>query len=115
MFAKLTFFLLYLQIFKPMKSIRYSSYAGATFTIIFYLGVVIFNLICTVPSPGQSWQEATQRKSFAYVTDATVGIAAVGLVLDVVILLLPIHGVMRLQMSGKRKIGVIAVFLTGLL
>ena len=113
MFAKVTFFLLYLQIFYPMTWLRYTSYAGATFTILFYIGATIFNLVCTAPAPGESWQQVTQRYSFNYTVSATVGLACVGLVLDVIILLLPIAGVLKLQISGRRKIGVISVFLTG--
>ena len=113
MFAKLTFFLLYLQIFHPIKWLRYSSYAGALFTVIFYIGITIFNLACTAPAPGESWQQVTQRPSFNDTVSATVGIACVGLALDVTILLLPIAGVVRLQMSRKRKIGVLSVFMTG--
>lgn len=113
MCAKLTFFLLYLQIFHPIQWLRYSSYAGVIFTVIFYVGVIIFNLVCTAPAPGESWQQVTQRRIFNDTVEATVGIACVGLVLDVVILLLPIAGVVKLRISMKRKIGVLSVFMTG--
>ena len=114
-FAKITFFLLYLQIFRPMLWLRYCSYLGILFTSLFYLAIIIFTLVLTVPAPGQSWQEASRGSSYKAVLKATVWIASVGLVLDVIIFVLPIIGVQQLQLSRKRKIGVIAVFLTRLL
>ena len=42
-----------------------------------------------------------------------MGIACVGFVLDFIILVLPIAAVQQLQLLRKRKIGVMAVFLTG--
>ena len=96
-----------------MAWIRYTSYAGATFTVLFYTGLIISTLTLTAPAPNQSWQEASQRPGHDAVLRATVGLACVGLVLDIFILLLPIAGVSRLQLSGKRKIGVVAVFMTG--
>ena len=96
-----------------MTWLRYTSYAGATFTVLFYTALIIFTLILTAPAPNQSWQEASQRPGHDAVLRATVWIACVGLVLDIAILLLPIAGVSRLQLSRQRKIGVIAVFMTG--
>lgn len=96
-----------------MKWLRYSAYAGAVFTVLFYSSLIIFTLALTAPAPHQSWQEASQRPGHQRVLQATVGLASVGLVLDIIILLLPIAGVSRLQLSRKRKIGVIAVFMTG--
>lgn len=113
MFPKLTFFLLYLQLFRPIVWLRYASYVGATFTVLFYTALIIYTLAVTTPAPKQSWQEASQRPAQKAVLRPTVGLACVGLVLDIFILVLPITGVSRLQLSRKRKIGVISVFLTG--
>lgn len=96
-----------------MLWLRYTSYAGATFTVLFYTALIIFTLALTAPDPKESWQQASQRPGHNAVLKATVGIACVGLALDIFILLLPIAGVSRLQLSRKRKIGVMAVFLTG--
>ena len=109
----MTFFLLYIQLFSPMRWLRYSSYAGATFTALFYTAIVIWTLAVTSPAPGESWQKAAP-KGHKTLRD-TVWIASVGLVLDVYILLLPITGVSQLQMSRRRKLGVMMVFSTGLM
>lgn len=115
MLAKLTFFLLYIQMFRPMKWLRYSCYAGATFTVLFYAAMLILNLAVTAPGPKQSWQQAIQRPGHNIILWAAPWVAGVGLVLDVFILILPIAGVSRLQLSRKRKFGVIAMFLTGVM
>ena len=96
-----------------MKWLRYGSYAGATFTALFYAAIVIWVLSITSPAPGETWQKAT-HDSQGMLSEA-VWIACVGLVLDVYILLLPIAGVNQLQMARKRKVGIFAVFSTGLL
>ena len=109
----MTFFLLYIQLFRPMRWLRYSAYAGAIFTALFYTAIVVWTIAVTSPAPGQSWQSAASKG--AKTLPDTVWIASVGLVLDIYILLLPIAGVSQLQMSRKRKVGVITVFSTGLM
>ena len=96
-----------------MKWLRYSSYAGATFTALFYAVLVVLTLSVTSPAPGETWQKAAHGNQG--MLPEAVRIACVGLVLDIYILLLPIAGVKQLQMSRKRKLGIIAVFSTGLL
>ena len=113
MLAKLTFFLLYIQLFRPMAWLRYTCYGGAAFTVSFYTALLIFTLVEVAPRPHESWQEAALRPGQQTVLKPTVGFACVGLVLDIFILILPIAGVQRLQLSRKRKIGVIAIFMTG--
>ena len=96
-----------------MKWLRYSSYAGATFAVLFYAVVVIYTISVAAPAPGEAWQKAGDRS--LQLLPHAVWIACVGLVLDIYILILPVAGVNQLQMSRKRKVGVIAVFSTGLL
>ena len=96
-----------------MKWLRYSSYAGVTFTALFYAAIDVWVLSVTSPAPGETWQKAAQENQ--RMLPEAVWIACVGLVLDIYILLLPIAGMKQLQMSRKRKLGIIAVFSTGLL
>ena len=96
-----------------MKWLRYSSYAGATFTALFYAAIVIWVLSVISPAPGETWQDTTHENQ--RMIPEAVWIACVGLVLDIYILLLPIAGVKQLHMSRKRKLSIIAVFSTGLL
>lgn len=96
-----------------MKWLRYSSYTGVTFTALFYAALVIWVLSITSPTAGETWQKVAHENQ--RMVPEAVWIACVGLVLDIYILVLPIAGVKQLQMSRKRKLGIIAVFSTGLL
>ena len=98
-----------------MKWLRYSSYAGATFTVLFYASILIATFAFTVPTPGETLQQTVQSPRQARTVPLTIPIAAISLVLDVYILVLPIAGVSKLQLPIRRKLGVIAVFFTGVM
>lgn len=106
---------MYIQIFRPFKWLRYSSYAGAIITVLFYFSILVATLTFTVPSPGQTLAEHQQTPREAKATQVTIPVGSVGLAIDVFILILPIVGVSKLQLPLRRKIGVMAVFLTGLM
>ena len=111
--AKLTFFLLYIQIFRPLKWLRYSCYAGITFTILLYTATLAATLALTAPGPGQTLQQTIQSSRQRKSINMTIYAGSFSLALDIYILVLPTAGVSKLQMPLRRKIGVIAVFLTG--
>ena len=114
-FAKLSFFLLYIQLFRPMKWLRYCSYAGATVNVLFYASVLIATFAFTVPGPGQTLQQVVQSPREARARTLPIPVASMSLVLDVYILILPVAGVSQLQLPIRRKVGVIAVFFTGVM
>ena len=98
-----------------MKWLRYSSYAGATVNVLFYLSTLVASLAFLVPAAGQSLQQALLGPREARAIAMSVPIASMNLVLDVFILVLPLLGISKLQLPPKRKIGVAAVFFTGFL
>jgi hypothetical protein len=71
--------------------------------------------ICTPISAG--WRNPLTRKlhcrqdEFYYLYN--IGLYSSGLGMDIILLLLPIYPVMRLQMSLKRKLGAIVMFMLG--
>ena len=113
-FAKLSFFLLYIELFRPMKWLRYCSYAGAVVNVLYYFSILVATLVFTAPAPGQTLQQSVQSQRQAKALTMPVPIASMNLVLDVYILVLPIAGVSKLQLATRRKIAVIGVFSTGL-
>src|SRR6187551_880341 len=115
LFAKLTFFLLYFQIFQPVRVMRVFIYAGAVITVLFYTATTIVQFVYFTPARGQTWVSKFAAEDSLKSIQVGVPIAAIGLVLDVYILVLPIFGVMQLQLSNKRRFGIIVVFLTGLM
>lgn len=132
MFIKITFFFLYLQIFQPMRWLRICAYIGAVFTSLFYLAMTVVLFISSTPRPGETWFSHLAHQNHLTSDTAApqavgdpavpqvagdIGItqAVVGLAIDIYILVLPIIAVSRLQMPTRRRIGVMLIFLTGLL
>ncbi|MCJ1475064.1 hypothetical protein MMC13_003724 [Lambiella insularis] len=112
LFTKVSFFLMYLDIFGPMQWMRVSASLGAFINSAFYLAILIANLIFSTPRPGQTWAAAAvnEQGSLALSIPQAVG----GLVIDLYILLLPIIAVSHLQLPPRKKIGVILIFMSGL-
>ncbi|KAL9048546.1 MAG: hypothetical protein Q9206_005973 [Seirophora lacunosa] len=113
-FTKLTFFLVYLQVFKPFRWLRIGVYIGATLTIMFYFGVMIYLLVSITPRKGQTFMDVALSPAQFASLRTSVPIAGVGLGTDLYLLILPIAAVMQLQLPTRRKIGIILIFLTGL-
>ena len=115
LFIKLTFFLLYIQLFKPMRWLRISSCVSATALCAFYGACTVAQLIFATPRSSETWSSHLVSSENAKGNVLSVPLSAVGLFFDIVILVLPIAGVMRLQLPTRRRIGVLLIFLTGLL
>ena len=114
-FAKMALFLLYYRLFALDHWTRIAIYAGMGITSCFYLATFIVQLVLCIPRPQESWTSMTsvERCSRGEGLGDVHGIF--GLVSDLYIFILPLPVLYRLQMSLKKKIGVIATFLTGLM
>ena len=106
---------MYIRIFWPLRSLVYGAYAGAAATVLFYVAILAVDLAYSAPAPGQSMLDNALHPRPCPGINLNVLVTAFGLALDVYILVLPIAGLSTLQMPLKRKIGVMMVFLTGLL
>ncbi len=113
LFLKLTFMLLYLQIFRPNLWLRYGCYLGIGIMTLFYLGIWMARMYKASPKPGQSWQDHFNSPRYSKATNIAIPLTSVSLVFDLYIILLPIAGVMQLQMSLKRKLETSAMFVSG--
>ena len=106
---------MYLQIFRPNVILRYFIYAGLIATSVFYTGSTIAQFIFMTPRPGETlqthWGTPLQLKILKF----SVPHSAVGAVIDLYILGIPIVGIWQLQLAMKRKIGVMLIFMTGLM
>ena len=116
LFAKLSFFILYFQLFRPMLWMRVCVYVGAAFLVAVHVGMFIAMVVLTTPSSGESWVDHifSQREHNSQF-ELSVPFAAVGFVFDMYLLLLPLGAVWKLQLPNRRKIGVTLIFMTGLL
>ncbi len=113
-FTKLTFFLVYLQLFHPFKWLRVCIYIGATLTTIFYVTVEVCWIVWITPRKGQTFASVAVSPAMFKSLLLSVPVAAVGLAIDLYLLVLPITAVMQLQLPTRRKVGVTLMFLTGL-
>lgn len=115
LFIKLTFFLFYYQVFKPLRWIRISACIGAVCTVNFYGAATIAQLIFSTPRPGESLLDHFLSGENKKGLKLAVPLSAVGLGIDIVLLVMPIRAVLRLQLPTKQKIGVVSIFMFGLL
>lgn len=111
--AKTSFFLMYLQIFGPLIWLRICVYIGLFVNWGFYLAVCIASFYFMVPNPGQTWQEGFRNERYGNAINMTIPIATGSLTLDLYIFLLPLIAVSKLQLSQRKRLGVMAVFATG--
>ena len=113
--AKLSLLFLYLEIFRPNIPLRYCIYFGMTFVSLFYVAIFVAFGVFSIPRRGQTKLASILSKNVE--KDINLGIVqgAVNLATDFYIFCLPIHVVWKLQLPPKKKIGVMAIFMTGLL
>lgn len=115
LFIKSTFFILYWSIFKPFRWQKYGILGGAIFVVMAYGSITLAIIIGTTPRPGQLWREAFYKWLSGEgnrVESQLLGV--VGLITDLYILLLPISGVLRLQISSKKKLALVMTFMSGI-
>lgn len=108
--------MLYLRIFGVHRQTRILTYIAIAINMAQCLINIIGNAILCVPAPGQSWLLAAAT-SKCEVTADLLGVvtAAISIFNDFFIIAIPIPAVWSLQLATKRKIGVSAIFFTGLL
>ncbi|KAF2274904.1 uncharacterized protein EI97DRAFT_434812 [Westerdykella ornata] len=105
---------MYLHLFEPLRWLRLGAYFGLFLNWGFYTAVIIASIYFNAPSPGQTWQEGAQNERYKRSFNMTLPIASGSLFLDCYILVLPIWVVWNLRLSFRRRLGVMAIFATGL-
>ncbi|KAI3326822.1 hypothetical protein HD806DRAFT_488300 [Xylariaceae sp. AK1471] len=123
LFVKTALLVLYLRVFSPDRSARIMIWAGITTIVVFYIVTIIINIrFCVpismttpVPDP-QEWAKKLKASTCSqpvYNLNAAVGLF--GVVSDLYVLIIPVSMVFRLRLPRNRKLGIQAIFLTGLL
>ncbi|KAI1375703.1 hypothetical protein F4677DRAFT_114681 [Hypoxylon crocopeplum] len=105
---------LYIQVFGIKRWMRFASYATLIITFLFLLGWNIWLLYKNIPRNDLVTPEFLAESSYSG-SVAGVASGALGLVADVVIFVLPFPVIGSLQLPLHKKIGLVVVFLTGLL
>ena len=82
---------------------------------IFYALIFALNTYFATPQAGETFFTHYSNPNANHATQLSVPFAAIGLVFDIYIIILPIYGVWQLQLSTRKKLRIILVFLTGAL
>lgn len=98
-----------------MRWLRISAYVGTLVTTTFYLGMTVVQFAFATPRRGETWFSHLLTRNEHWVSAMSVPQSAVGLVIDLYILLLPLIAINQLQLATRRRFGVILIFMTGIL
>jgi len=115
---RLSFYIYFFQIFSPKPVLRWSIWVGALVTTVFYTTITIVMFSLTTPRHGVTLAEqfqSFQNKKTSPVLTTIIVLGCFNVLSDLYILVLPISGVMGLNLQPRRKVGVILIFMTGLL
>lgn len=118
LFIKVSFFIYFYQIFGPKPVLRWSIWIGAIVTTVFYSAVTITLFVLSSPGHGVSLAERFESfldEKTSPIVNTIIALGYFNVFSDLYILILPISGVMGLNLQPKRKIGVVLIFMTGLL
>ena len=110
---KLSFFILYFQIFNPIPKMRTTIWICATSCGIFYILILVLNIYFSTPRRGETYVTHSLNPIAKGGVRLSIPFAAIGLIFDLVIITVPIYGVRQLQLSARQKLSISLMFLTG--
>lgn len=105
--AKLSLCLLFFRIFAPNVTLRWLIYFAIAYNFLIHVGGTLVGIFICLPT--KFWTCSNK------VTTLDIAISGMNIFSDFYLLFLPVYGVSSLKMPVARKIGIIAVFLTGFL
>ena len=115
-FIKASILVLYLRIFSPLWRVRLLIYLGIA--IILLTNAIISILFAALLASRNGQPYIVQYNAPQFVENAenlTLASAIINFISDLYLLWLPMPLVWNLQLTRKRKLGIIAIFLTGIL
>lgn len=78
-------------------------------------GFSIAQMALVTPHPNETWIEKNlETNAYWDNLSLSVPITATSFAIDIYVFLLPMMGIGKLQLSARRKLGIILIFLTGL-
>lgn len=110
--VKLSVLLLFFNLFGVNKTMRYLIYLGIGFQAACSAAYTGYGIAAIAECVDAA---SLQRSICINTWIVTIFTASVNVLTDVYILILPIVMVLRLQLTPRRKIGVISIFMVGLL
>lgn len=110
---KSSLFIQYYLLFRPLRWVRIAVWIGVIISTVFYVVVSLAAFILVSPWPGESFLDDILSRHYLEFSGFSIPTGVVGMLVDWYLFFLPIPVVLRLQMSTGKKIGVLAVFMTG--
>ena len=111
--TKASILLLFLRVFSPSRPVRISIHVALWANIGFYVPGFFMQLFWCVPRDAIWNLRMRQNARCLDAFGAQLASAAINVLSDLTILILPISTVWTLQMPGRKKLGILAVFATG--
>jgi len=113
--TKISILLFYLRIF-PDRSFRLWAYITLAFCVLYMLAIVPAVIAQCIPI-SLAWERWDGPHDGKCINLNAMGwsAAAVNIVLDAVVIVLPLHEMTKLKMSRRRKAGILLMFLGGAL
>jgi hypothetical protein len=113
--TKMSFLFFYLRIF-PRKQLRKYVFAAMVLTFCYWAGFQFGNIFyCSPISMVWNAWDMEHKGRCLDINTFMVAASAVNIAIDLIIIVIPIPELLNLSMNWRKKIGVLAVFLVGLL
>ncbi|KAF1846523.1 uncharacterized protein K460DRAFT_367281 [Cucurbitaria berberidis CBS 394.84] len=112
-FAKAAICTLYLRIFNTMAWMRYTAWGTIVILACIYGSMVPVYLVYSIPYGNEKW-DLTLAAKIGKADKMAIGIGAVNVAFDIFLLILPVPIIMKLNLSFRKRIGLSAVFMTGI-
>lgn len=114
-FTKSTLLFLYLRIFRPAFRAVNLIWFGIAFILLSHIACTIAQIVILVPRPGKTWFSTTTDKVQDAATTVVAAQGVISVLTDFYVLCIPMSLAVGLHLPIARKVGVCAIFLTGLM
>ena len=115
LFTKLALFLLYYRLFASKKGAKIAISLGILVNSIFYVASCIVLITLCLPRRGESWMSTSYAARCKPASKIGNVQGVYGVISDLYIFILPLPVLWNLQMPLRRKLGISAIFCTGLM
>ena len=102
-----------IRLFAPNHRLRHQAYFGIAVTACLFLATIIVPSALCVPRNGQQWDSLSSTLKCGEERYFAVVQGVINVALDFFLLYIPIPVVGTLNLAPRKKIGVIAIFMTG--
>lgn len=113
-FAKAAVCTLYLRIFKTVTWMRYSAWGAIIFLGCTYGSMVPVYAVYSLPYGNEKW-DLTLAAKVGKADKMAITTGAINVATDIFMIVLPLPIIMKLNLSLRKRLGLAAVFLTGII